>query len=108
MGLLILPSIIMIVYGIAANASIAKLFIAGVIPGLMLAMMFMGCIIIWALFNKDKAPPPEAGTTFTQKIYESRHLIPVVSLIALVLGSIYTCLQQRQKPQLLMSRVHCC
>ena len=57
----------MIVYGVAANASIAKLFIAGVIPGLMLAMLLMGYIIIWALFNKDKAPPPEAGTTFTQK-----------------------------------------
>ena len=90
LGLLIPPSIIMIVYGVAANVSIAKLFIAGVIPGLMLAALFMGYIIVWALFNKDKVPPPEAGTTLTQKIYESRHLIPVVSLIALVLGSIYS------------------
>ena len=90
LGLLIPPSIIMIVYGVAANVSIAKLFIAGVIPGLMLATLFMGYIIVWALFNKDKVPPPEAGTTFAQKIYESRHLIPVVSLIALVLGSIYS------------------
>ena len=90
LGLLIPPSIIMIVYGVAANVSIAKLFIAGVIPGLMLATLFMGYIIVWALFNKDKVPPPEAGTTFGQKIYESRHLIPVVSLIGLVLGSIYS------------------
>jgi len=90
LGLLIPPSIIMIVYGVAANVSIAKLFIAGVIPGLMLATLFMGYIIVWALFNKDKVPPPEAGTTFAQKIYESRHLIPVVSLIGVVLGSIYS------------------
>jgi C4-dicarboxylate transporter, DctM subunit len=90
LGLLIPPSIIMIVYGVAANVSIAKLFIAGIIPGLMLATLFMGYIIVWALLNKDKVPPPEAGTTFAQKIYESRHLIPVISLIALVLGSIYS------------------
>ncbi len=90
LGLLIPPSIIMIVYGVAANVSIAKLFIAGVIPGLMLGTLFMGYIIVWALFNQDKVPPPEAGTTFAQKLYESRHLIPVVSLIALVLGSIYS------------------
>jgi C4-dicarboxylate transporter, DctM subunit len=90
LGLLIPPSIIMIVYGVAANVSIAKLFIAGIIPGLMLATLFMGYIILWALLNKDKVPPPEAGTTFAQKIYESRHLIPVISLIALVLGSIYS------------------
>ena len=90
LGLLIPPSIIMIVYGVAANVSIAKLFIAGVIPGLMLATLFMGYIMVWALFNKDKVPPPEAGTTFAQKVYESRHLIPVVSLIGVVLGSIYS------------------
>jgi C4-dicarboxylate transporter DctM subunit len=90
LGLLIPPSIIMIVYGVAANVSIAKLFIAGVIPGLLLALLFMGYIAVWALFNKDKVPPPEPGTTFAQKLYASRHLIPVVSLIGLVLGSIYS------------------
>ena len=90
LGLLIPPSIIMIVYGVAANVSIAKLFIAGVIPGLLLAVLFMGYIVVWALFNKDKVPPPEPGTTLLQKLYASRHLIPVVTLIALVLGSIYS------------------
>ncbi|MEO7390807.1 MAG: TRAP transporter large permease subunit [Ramlibacter sp.] len=90
LGLLIPPSIIMIVYGVAANVSIAKLFIAGVIPGLLLAALFMGYIVVWALFNKDKVPAPDAEMSFGQKLHASRHLIPVVSLIGLVLGSIYT------------------
>jgi C4-dicarboxylate transporter DctM subunit len=87
---LIPPSIIMIVYGVAANVSIAKLFMAGVIPGLVLAALFSGYIIVWSLFNKDKIPPADASLSFLQKIYEGRNLIPVVSLIALVLGSIYS------------------
>ncbi|MDO8371570.1 MAG: TRAP transporter large permease subunit [Polaromonas sp.] len=90
LGLLIPPSIIMIVYGVAANVSIAKLFLAGVIPGLMLAALFMGYIIVWALFNKDKVPAAEARMSFGQKIHASRHLIPVVSLIVVVLGGIYS------------------
>jgi tripartite ATP-independent transporter DctM subunit len=72
------------------NVSIAKLFIAGVIPGLLLGLLFMGYIVGWALLNKDKIPPPEPPSTFGQKLYASRHLIPVVALIGLVLGSIYT------------------
>ncbi|OOG42874.1 TRAP transporter large permease [Polaromonas sp. A23] len=90
LGLLIPPSIIMIVYGVAANVSIAKLFLAGVIPGLMLAALFMGYIMVWALFNKDKVPAADAAMSFGQKIYASRHLIPVVSLIVVVLGGIYS------------------
>jgi C4-dicarboxylate transporter, DctM subunit len=90
LGLLIPPSIIMIVYGVAANVSIAKLFIAGVIPGLVLALLFMGYIAVWALFNKDKVPAADAEMSFAAKLAASRHLIPVVSLIGIVLGSIYT------------------
>ena len=90
LGLLIPPSIIMIVYGVAANVSIAKLFIAGVIPGLLLATLFMGYIVVWSLMNPDKIPKADDAMSFVQKIYASRHLIPVVSLIALVLGSIYS------------------
>jgi len=90
LGLLIPPSIIMIVYGVAANVSIAKLFIAGVIPGLLLATCFMGYVAIWSLLNPDKVPAASEKTSFSQKIYASRHLIPVVVLIGLVLGSIYS------------------
>src|SRR5438046_5485153 len=68
LGLLIPPSIIMIVYGVSANVSIAQLFIAGVIPGIMLAGLFMAYVIVWALFNPRAIPPPDAVLTFTQKI----------------------------------------
>ena len=89
LGLLIPPSIIMIVYGVSADVSITRLFIAGVIPGLMLAGLFMGYTIIWSLLHPDRIPPPDQVMTFSEKIYASRHLIPVVGLIVLVLGSIY-------------------
>jgi C4-dicarboxylate transporter DctM subunit len=90
LGLLIPPSIIMIVYGVAAEVSIAKLFIAGVIPGIMLAFLFSGYVAAWALFNKDKVPRETEHFTFAQRVYASRHLIPAIILIFIVLGSIYT------------------
>jgi C4-dicarboxylate transporter, DctM subunit len=89
LGLLIPPSIIMIVYGVTAEVSISKLFVAGVIPGLLLASLFSGYIVVWALLNPNKIPPTLEKFTFTQKLYESRHLIPVIGLIGAVLGSIY-------------------
>jgi C4-dicarboxylate transporter DctM subunit len=89
LGLLIPPSIIMIVYGVTAEVSIAKLFIAGIFPGLMLALLFSGYIAFWALRNPTQIPPADEKTTLIEKIKASRALIPVVSLIAAVLGSIY-------------------
>ncbi len=89
LGLLIPPSIIMIVYGVAANVSIAKLFVAGILPGLLLGTLFMGYVIVWSLLHPGAIPAAGVATSFKEKIYASRHLIPVVSLIALVLGSIY-------------------
>jgi C4-dicarboxylate transporter DctM subunit len=90
LGLLIPPSIIMIVYGVSADVSIAKLFMAGVLPGLLLAGLFSGYLGVWALLNPAQVPPADAPMTLRQKLHESRHLIPVVLLIAAVLGSIYT------------------
>jgi C4-dicarboxylate transporter, DctM subunit len=89
LGLLIPPSIIMIVYGVSADVSITRLFIAGVIPGLLLAGLFMGYTIAWSLVHPERIPPPDIAMTFAEKIHASRHLIPVVGLIVLVLGSIY-------------------
>ncbi len=89
LGLLIPPSIIMIVYGVAADVSISKLFIAGVIPGIVLAALFSGYIALWALLNPGKVPAATAKLSLLQKLHESRHLIPVVLLISAVLGSIY-------------------
>jgi tripartite ATP-independent transporter DctM subunit len=90
LGLLIPPSIIMIVYGVTADVSISQLFIGGVIPGIVLAAIFSAYIAGWSLMNPTLIPPADAPMTFKQKLHESRNLIPVVILIAAVLGSIYT------------------
>ena len=90
LGLLIPPSIIMIVYGVSADVSIAKLFMAGVLPGIMLASLFSGYLVVWALLNPGRVPPADAPMTLAQKLFESRHLIPVLLLIGAVLGSIYS------------------
>lgn len=89
LGLLIPPSIIMIVYGVSANVSISKLFMAGVLPGILLASLFMGYIIIWALLHPQQMQYERTKMSFVQKIKASASLIPVVILIASVLGSIY-------------------
>jgi len=89
LGLLIPPSLIMIVYGVQTNTSIAQLFIAGVIPGLTLAGLFMVTVMIWAFIERDKIPAADGSMTFLQKIFAARHLIPSVALIVIVLGSIY-------------------
>lgn len=89
LGLLVPPSIIMIVYGVAADVSIAKLFIAGVVPGLLLGALFSGYLMVWALLHPEQVPRPDRRFSLRQKLHESRHLIPVVLLIAAVLGSIY-------------------
>jgi tripartite ATP-independent transporter DctM subunit len=89
LGLLIPPSIILIVYGVTAEVSIAKLFVAGVIPGMLLAALFMGYVAAWALANPGRIPPLERSTTLAEKLHASRHLIPIVLLIGAVIGSIY-------------------
>jgi tripartite ATP-independent transporter DctM subunit len=90
LGLLIPPSIIMIVYGVAAEVSIARLFIAGILPGILLAGLFSGYLMLWAWRNPDKVPPADERMTLSEKIRQSRHLLPVILLIGAVLGSIYT------------------
>lgn len=90
LGLLIPPSIIMIVYGVSADVSIAKLFVAGIFPGMLLAALFSGYLGVWALLNPGRVPPADRVMTLREKLYESRHLIPVVLLISAVLGSIYS------------------
>src|SRR5438128_11427662 len=77
LGLLIPPSIIIIVYGVSADVSITRLFIAGVVPGLLLALLFSGYIVVWSLLNPVKVPAIVERTTVAQKLYASRHPIPV-------------------------------
>src|SRR3954470_11933012 len=71
LGLLIPPSIIMIVYGVSANVSIAQLFIAGIFPGIMLALLFMSYVIVWSLMHPKAIPPADREFTFGQKVYQS-------------------------------------
>ena len=90
LGLLIPPSIILIIYGVAVQESIAKLFIAGIIPGIMIALIFMSYVIIWSLINKKEMPVLIEKYSFLEKIKRSRQLLPVIILISSVIGSIYT------------------
>jgi tripartite ATP-independent transporter DctM subunit len=90
LGLLIPPSIILIVYGVATEQSIARLFVAGILPGIMLMLLFGGYVMIWSLLNPDGVPTGEAEhLSFRAKLRRSRPLIPVMLLIIGVIGSIY-------------------
>ncbi len=89
LGFLIPPSIILIVYGVAADVSITRLFIAGVLPGAMLIALFMGYLAIWALLNPSKVPPREERIPILRRIRETGKLFPIVLLMIAVIGSIY-------------------
>ena len=89
LGLLIPPSIILIIYGVTVEESIAKLFIAGIIPGIGLALLFMIYVVGWSLRNKKIMPIISEDFSFMEKIKQSGQLIPVVLLIFAVIGSIY-------------------
>lgn len=89
LGLLIPPSIMLIVYGIVAQQSIARMFIAGILPGLLLVSLFMGYVILWSWLHPERVPANDIRMSFRQKLWSSRRLLPVIGLIFLVLGSIY-------------------
>jgi len=89
LGLMIPPSLALIVYGVTVNESITKLFFAGVMPGLLLALMFMGYVAITSLMSKDWNPDVETEMTFAEKLRNSRFLLPVFALISVVIGSMY-------------------
>ncbi len=92
LGFLIPPSIILIVYGVSAEVSISRLFIAGVLPGMMLVSLFMGYTVIWSILHRDQIPSDDKNLnklSLRQKLYATRRLFPVMGLILFVLGSIY-------------------
>src|SRR6056297_935564 len=89
LGLLIPPSIILIVYGVATEQSIARLFVAGVLPGILLVGLFIGYVVIWAILNRKSLPDESLAVGFAERLRRSRRLIPVVLLILGVIGSIY-------------------
>ena len=89
LGLLIPPSIIMIVYGVAAQVSIGRLFVAGVLPGILLMGLFSGYIVLWALMNPQRMPAKGARIAWGERIRKVKLLVPVVLLIVATMGSIY-------------------
>ncbi len=89
LGLMIPPSLTLIVYGVTINESISKLFFAGVLPGLVLAVMFMAYVAITSRVSKKWRPKAEPAMSFGQKVVNSRFLIPVLLLISVVIGSMY-------------------
>ncbi|WP_157014787.1 TRAP transporter large permease [Mesorhizobium xinjiangense] len=89
LGLMIPPSLTLIVYGVTINESITKLFIAGIVPGLVLATMFMLYVAAVSKFSADYRPDAETGTSFVERLKNSRFLLPVLALIAVVIGSMY-------------------
>ncbi|WP_396436374.1 TRAP transporter large permease [Limnohabitans sp.] len=84
LGILIPPSIAMIVYAVAADVSIIRMFLAGIVPGIMLLCMFSGYIIVWALLNPTKTPKASVQMTLGQRIKASGQLIPVLLLVIFV------------------------
>ncbi len=89
LGLLIPPSIILIVFAVATDQSIARLFLAGVFPGLMLIGLFAAYIMIWAWLNPSRVPPAEDRLPIMERLWRSRRLLPMLLLIVGVIGSIY-------------------
>ncbi len=89
LGFLIPPSLIMIIYGVLSNVSIGKLFIAGILPGILLASSYALYIIIAASLDKNAVPPQEEKMTWSMRLNSLKDLLPIFLLITLVLGSIY-------------------
>lgn len=90
LGFLIPPSLVMLVYGIVAGVSIGKLFIAGIIPGILLASGFSLYVVLRCIFNPKLAPRGDLQYTWRERVKTIPLLLPVIILIVLVLGSIYT------------------
>ena len=84
LGLLIPPSIPMVVYAVTANVSVLQVFLGGFLPGLLVMALYMGYVIIWSLLNPDKTPPRDPSMPFMAKLRQSMKLLPCLVLIAAV------------------------
>jgi len=90
LGLLIPPSIVMIIYGILAEVSISRLFAAGILPGLLVAAIYSTYIMLRAMAQPEKAPREATQLTLLQRLTGALNLLPVLFLMLIVLGSIYS------------------
>jgi C4-dicarboxylate transporter DctM subunit len=89
LGFLIPPSLIMIVYAILAEVSIGKMFMAGVLPGLLLAGIYSAYIIYRGIRNPEIAPQSQESYSWKERMVGLKDLAPTLLLILMVLGSIY-------------------
>ncbi len=89
LGLMIPPSLTLIVYGVTVEQSITKLFMAGILPGILLATLFMAYVAGWSFIRKSEVPVIAEKMSFGEKMKESRFLIPIILLILVVIGSMY-------------------
>ena len=80
----------MIVYAVAAEVSILKMFVAGVLPGIMLMLLFSGYIVVWALLNPERTPEHVDNLSFAERVRRARNLIPCIALIVFVMGAMFT------------------
>src|SRR3954466_870726 len=88
LGLLIPPSIPMVVYAVTANVSVLQVFLGGFLPGALVMVLYSGYIIIWSLLNPKKIPPRDPPMPFRQKLRESARLAPCLLLILAVFLSL--------------------
>jgi tripartite ATP-independent transporter DctM subunit len=88
LGILIPPSIMMVIYAVQANESIIQIFLAGFLPGLLVMVLYSGYIIIWSLAHPEKQPPADPPMPLREKLKESLNLIPCLLLITLVFLSL--------------------
>lgn len=89
LGILIPPSIIMVLYAVAAEVSLVKLFIAGFLPGFLMMSLFSGYIVVWALMNPDKSPKGADQMTLRQKFSLLIELGPITALLVFVFGALF-------------------
>jgi C4-dicarboxylate transporter, DctM subunit len=89
LGFLIPPSITLLIYGVATDQSIPRLFLAGVVPGILLIFLFMGYVSIWSMLHPERTPPPDPAMSLREKLVVSSNIFPILLLIGGVLGSIY-------------------
>ena len=88
LGILIPPSTILIVYGILTEESIGKLFVAGLLPGLILSLLFVAVVAIMCTRN-PKLGPAGAPTTWREKLKATKGIIEAVILFALTIGGLF-------------------
>ncbi|HEX4886362.1 MAG TPA: TRAP transporter large permease subunit, partial [Casimicrobiaceae bacterium] len=89
LGMLIPPSIVMVIYAVAAEVSLVKLMIAGIVPGVIMMALFSAYIVVWSLVRRDRLPPALERTSLLEKLASTKELIPIAMLLAFIFGALF-------------------